>query len=356
MKIHPQFKFNGQAFSKSHLSEIAYSLIKEGAPFEQPLGDFLLDWFDKKETVTVMTSGSTGRPKPIRLRKQYMANSAKATAAFFGLEAGDSALLCLPTDYIAGKMMLVRALVFGLELDVVEPSSNPLGLVEKTYDFCAMVPLQAEKSLRELKKVKKLIIGGAPVPSRLRNALCDMTTQCYETYGMTETITHIAAKQLNGFSRESDFDNAFQVLDDVEINTDDRGCLVISAPKVAEETIYTNDLVKVLDNQRFQWMGRYDNIINSGGVKLHPEQIEAKLAKVVPGRFFVAGLPDKTLGQKLVLVVEGKGGGEALRQKLEQFGQITKFEVPKDIYFLDAFVQTASSKIHRAKTLEQLNL
>lgn len=356
MKIHPQFKFNGQSFSKSHLSEIAYSLVKEGKPFEKPLGDFMLDWFDAKDTIMVNTSGSTGTPKPIRLKKRYMANSALATASFFKLKAGDTALLCLPTDYIAGKMMLVRAMVLGLELDVVEPTSHPLQHMSKPYDFCAMVPLQAEQSLPRLHQLKKLIIGGAPVPHRLQQELSNTTALCYETYGMTETITHIAAKQLNGFKDNLEYQDVFKVMENVAIRSDGRGCLVVDAPKVSDASVRTNDLIEILDQDTFKWLGRYDNIINSGGIKLQPEQIESKLATVLGTRYFIAGVPDPALGEKLILVIEGQEDKENVLKGIRSLKSISKYEVPKSVYFVPKFIETTTGKIQRSKTIEAISM
>ncbi|MEX0361925.1 MAG: AMP-binding protein, partial [Allomuricauda sp.] len=311
-KIHPRFKLNGIHYAFDELLEVGYSLIKEGAPFEKSIGDFLVEWAMEIATVVVQTSGSTGIPKDIGLKKEHMVNSALATGSYFNLLPGNTALLCLPCSSIAGKMMLVRAMVLGLELDYVEPSSTPLSGIGKTYDFSAMVPLQVEKSLVQLNQIKTLIIGGASVSFGLKEKLQTVSTMCYETYGMTETITHVAVNQLNASldcrpeQSEGPIDKAFTILPGTAISKDPRGCLVINAPTISDEPVVTNDLVELINETQFLWLGRYDSIINSGGVKLIPEQIEKKLASLIPSRFFVAGIPDKTLGQKLVLVIEGE--------------------------------------------------
>src|SRR5680860_571647 len=223
-KIHSDFKLNGISFSRDELKEVAYSLIKEGEPFEKEIGDFLLDWLDDNPTLQVHTSGSTGRPKPIMLQKGHMVTSALATGEFFGLQPGNTALLCLPATYIAGKMMLVRAMVLGLELDYVMPSSNPLNGMSKSYNFCAMVPLQLENSLDALDQIATLIVGGAPLSQEVQTQVqarllagqvqnvqtqaqarttnhkpktANFSTAVFESYGMTETITHIALKEVN---------------------------------------------------------------------------------------------------------------------------------------------------------------
>ena len=196
--VHNKFKLNGFSFTKDDLLRVAYSFIKEGENYEKPLGIFILDWFDPKPYLEMNTSGSTGTPKIIRVEKQAMVNSALATGDFFGLQPGQKVLHCLPTDYVAGKMMFVRAFILGLEMEFVAPSSNPLEGIDETFDFCGMVPLQAKNSLNKLKagKIKKLIIGGVKVHKALEQELVKLPMEIYETYGMTETITHIAAKKI----------------------------------------------------------------------------------------------------------------------------------------------------------------
>jgi Acyl-CoA synthetases (AMP-forming)/AMP-acid ligases II len=346
--IHPDFKFNGFSCNLDDLSEIGYSLVKEGEPHEVVIGQFVLDWISNKPTLEVFTSGSTGKPKRIELNKEHMVNSALATGEYFQLKPKQSALLCLPCSGIAGKMMLVRAMVLGLHLDEVEPSSNPLHHNKKLYDFVAMVPLQVEQSLQELDRVGTLIIGGAPVNDKLRAVLESSSTQVYETYGMTETITHVAAKEIAPKPKPY-----FESLPHVTLSTDNRGCLVIDSPKVANEKVMTNDIVKLEGTNQFKWLGRYDSIINSGGIKLMPESIEAKLVPLMPSRFFVAGIPDEVLGEKLILVIEGHPlPTDEILQKIKSQASISKYEVPKDIYFVKSFVETATQKIHRDKTLK----
>lgn len=350
-KIHSGFKLNGVSYSTLEISKLGNTLINEGNSFETAMGEFLLDWFSDKPTLTVLTSGSTGTPKSIKLKKEHMVNSALATGQYFKLKEGTTALLCLPFSGIAGKMMLVRAMVLGWQLDYVEPSSTPLLDSEKKYDFAAMVPLQVQNSLNQLNRVDILIIGGAPVGSTLKKNLQTLQTNCFETYGMTETITHIAVKAING-PQCSDF---FQTLPDVHISTDERGCLTIEAPDIFDEKVVTNDLVNMTSKNTFEWLGRYDSIINSGGIKLIPEQIERKLAPIINSRFFVTGEPDIIFGERLVLVLEG----EAIQPKkiLEQLSVLTtlgKYEMPKAIYAVKSFVETNTGKVHRKKTMQQI--
>jgi O-succinylbenzoic acid--CoA ligase len=338
--VHNQFKLNGFHLDKDDLCRVAYSFIKEGEDFEKPVGDFLLDWFDSKSYLEVTTSGSTGEPKSIKIDKQAMVNSAIATGDFFDLNSGNRALHCLPVKYIAGKMMLVRAMILGLDLDFVAPSSHPLENNDINYDFIAMVPIQAQHSLKELKKVKKIIVGGAKMNKRLENSLLKLSTKVYETFGMTETITHIAARKVG--------EKAFTVLPNVTISYDDRNCMVIHAPKISDEVIVTNDIVELLNENQFVFMGRYDNIINSGGIKLIPEQIEDKLASKIEQRFFVIGQPDADLGEKLVLVIEG----DTFDLDASIFNDLDKYERPKEIVFVPKFKETKNNKIVRNESFK----
>ncbi|HTG65650.1 MAG TPA: AMP-binding protein [Flavobacterium sp.] len=338
--IHNFFKFNGVHFDSNGLRIAAYYLIKEGNEHEKAIGDFLLDWFDENPYIDLKTSGTTGAPKIIRKSKQALVNSALATGDFFELKPGDSALCCLPVQFIAGKMMLVRSFILGLAIDVVSPNSHPLATIDKEYDFVAMVPLQVQNSLNELHKVKKLIIGGAKMANSLENKLLNVSTKVYETYGMTETITHIAAKKIG--------ERAFSILPNVSISQNENDCLVIDAPQLSEERLFTNDLVQIINDNQFVLLGRIDNVVNSGGVKLIPEKIEEKLADAITSRFFVGGIPDADLGEKLVLLVEGE------KQELDEsiFAVLDKYEKPKAVFFVPEFDTTESGKIKRKAILK----
>ena len=348
-KVHPGFKLNNVSYSNEELKEVAYSLVKEGTPFEIGLGDFLLDWLSESDFLEVKTSGSTGVPKRIRLRRSWMINSAKATGSFLRLRSGDSALLCLPTEYIAGKMMLVRAMVLGLELYYSTPAGAPLVYSERNYDFCAMTPMQLRNSLHKLEQIKKLIVGGSAVPEDLKMQILDKPSEIYETFGMTETITHIALKKLNTSPQEN-----FKTLQNVSVRTDERGCLVIDAPEINPDEIITNDLVQLISEKEFIWLGRIDNLVNSGGIKLIPEQIEEKLKACFSSRFFIAGLPDEVLGEKLVLVLEGDKDLNAVEECLRKLNSLEKFEYPKEILCLPRFILTQSDKIRRSETIALL--
>jgi O-succinylbenzoic acid--CoA ligase len=338
-KVHNLFKLNGFHINRENLCRVAYSFVKEGQEYEKSVGDFILDWFDKKDYMEMSTSGTTGDPKPIRIGKKAMMESALATGDFFDLSPGNKVLHCLPMKYVAGKMMFIRAFILGLDMKFVAPSSHPLKGIDEKFDFCAMVPLQAKNSLKDLKKVKKLIIGGGKVQKALEQELLKLPIKIYETYGMTETITHIAAKKIG--------EKAFTVLPNVTVSADERKCLVIDAKYICDKKIVTNDIVNIVSDTQFEWIGRIDNVINSGGVKLIPEQIEEKLSTLIPRRYFIYGQADETLGEKVVLYVEG----EPIVIEESVFNVLDKFEKPKEIVFIPKFKETATGKIMRKESI-----
>ena len=334
----------GQLFTNNIPSPLKVKsgiLSKSNSQIWDDVNQFISDWYSPKDEMMLQTSGSTGKPKSISVKKGWMKNSAQLTGKTFGLKEGDTALLCMSMKYIAGKMMVVRALEFGLDLKIVEPSSNPLNGIKENIDFSAMVPLQLESSLNDLDKIKKLIVGGGHVSLKLVEKLQIGSTQVYETYGMTETLTHVAIKPLNGPNKS----DVFQALDGIQFEMDDRSCLVIFAPMMNPNPVVTNDLVELVDETSFRWLGRIDNVINSGGIKIIPELVEAKLTEVVSSRrYFIAGLPDESLGEKVVLVIEG----DEIEISLDV---LEKYERPKEIYFISKFVEIESGKVIQKESL-----
>ncbi len=346
------FKINNCSYTSKTIQVLISKLLANDKEYLNDVGIFLGEWFSDEKYIIVKTSGSTGKPKLIKLLKEHMVNSALATGAYFNLEKNTKALLCLSTNYIAGKMMLIRAIVLGWNIHLAPTSSNPLENLKETFDFCAMVPMQVESSFNKLNIVKNLIIGGAAVSQNLQDKLLKVTTNCYATYGMTETITHIAVKKLNNF-KQVDFSNNtsnFKTLNNVFISKDERDCLVINAPKLSTDTVITNDIVKIISNNEFEWLGRYDNVINSGGIKLFPEQIEKKLSKTLSNRFFVIGKKDQQLGEKLVLLIESSTKIE-LRKSDYLNCNLDKYEMPKEVFFVDKFIETETGKIKRKESL-----
>jgi O-succinylbenzoic acid--CoA ligase len=361
IKVHPKFKLNGRSYSIETLKAQAYEFIKEGEPYEEAVGSFLLDWLNDSKYVTVNTSGSTGSPKPIKIQKWHMVHSARATGSHFKLPEKTTALLCLPAYFIAGKMMLVRALTLGWHIDMALPKSNPLDHVFRRYDFCAMTPFQLDNSLGRLHLIKKLIVGGGTIPSNLSNQLYDISTKIYETYGMTETVTHIAARRINS-QKDRQQVVPFKTLSHVTVTIDDRSCLVIKAPDVSTDPVITNDIVQLITHKKFVWLGRADNVINSGGIKLHPEQIEGKLAEMIDSPFFVGGIPDNSLGEKLVLFVEQEEKFAFANQPVGQLGastdtpQFESYEFPSLIMTVPQFVRTENGKLQRGQTIRKAML
>lgn len=343
--IHNRFKFNGIHLNLNQIKRVAVSYIKEGEEYEKSIFRFLLDWFDEKPYIEVQTSGTTGKPKRIKIEKQFVIASVLATGDFLNLKPGDSTLLCLSADYIAGKLMLVRALILGLELDAVAPSSSPFKLITRNYDFVAMIPMQVEESLSQLNQMKTLIIGGSEVHSILKDKLQNSAVNIFETYGMTETVSHIAMKRIEN--------NYFEALPNVIFSKDDRGCLIIDAPKVTATRIITNDLVELISQREFIWKGRFDNVINSGGIKLSPEDIESKLLGKIQNRFFIGSQYDDKLGQKVILIIESNID---MNLEAKVFENLFKYEVPKKIYYINKFVETKTNKINRKATLQKIKV
>lgn len=351
--LHKEFRWNGISFKTKE------SLIQFVEDHFPELVTFMKEWFGDEGLIHCMTSGSTGAPKMISLERQHMVNSAKATGAYFNLGAGTSALLCLPLGFIAGRMMLVRSMVLGWHLDSIQPNSAPEIPKNSSYDFSAMVPLQLHHCATNLGCIKTLIIGGGVVSKSLRERIQNLQTKIYATYGMTETVSHVALMPLNKSGGYNDHNNNFTGLEGVRFSIDQRQCLCINAPTITDQKIVTNDIVELISDTRFIWIARYDNVINSGGVKLIPEVIENKYRDLIDGDFFVHSIPDEVLGEKLVIIVETT---EALLnlQNLVEYQElnaveISKYEVPKKIYFLDSFIKTETGKINRKQTMLQID-
>lgn len=311
--------------------------------------DFIEQWKLPHDTIVISTSGSTGKPKEIEINKEKMIVSAQQTLNALSITPNSTALLCLNISNVGGKMMIVRSIVGELKLIIAPISSNPLTELNEQIDFCAMVPLQVETCLNEtpekFKYIKKLIIGGAPVSSSLEKQLLDIPTECFHTFGMTETISHVA---LRNISKQENF---FKSVGDTEFQAINNQ-LVISSNNLGIQQLKTNDIVELLSPKSFIWKGRADFVINSGGVKLHPEEIENNLESVIDNNFFVTGVGDDKLGQKLVLIIEGNEQPE-INIKIQELG-LPKYSFPKEIKFLSHFVYTTSGKINRGKTLEKL--
>ncbi|MEO0331923.1 MAG: AMP-binding protein [Bacteroidota bacterium] len=317
---------------------------------------FAWQWLQGNTTFEQATSGSTGSPKKISIHRDQMIASAQMTIQALGLTQSDSSLLCLSAQYIGGKMMVVRSLLSDMDLIIVRPNSSPLLYLPFLPTFASLVPLQIQKLLErkassQLNRMKAIIIGGAPVNTLLEEQIANnLTVPVYSTYGMTETVSHIALRKLTP-PNDSTY---FEVLGNTQIMTDERGCLKIKGRVTQEKWLTTNDLVEIKNDYQFRWLGRYDSIINSGGVKVSPEAIEKVLELILRqknflGRFLVSSLPDEKLGERVVLLLEGNSFPNDLENAFlkDAAEQLSPYQVPKAIYYLPHFAETPTGKVQR---------
>lgn len=282
--------------------------------------EFISEWNNEAQTIHVQTSGSTGAPKKLNVRKDRMIESAKMTCDFLGLQSGDTALLCMNLDYIGAKMMVVRSLVRQLHLVQVAPSGHPLATVDVPITFAAMVPLQVYNSLHvpeereKLRQIKHLIIGGGAIDDVLAAQLHDFPHAVWSTYGMTETLSHIALRRLNGLQSSS----WYTPLQGIKVTTNADECLVIDAPKLCDTPIVTNDMAEIREISTsegknalaFRIIGRRDNVINSGGVKIQMEELERLMRPFLAMPYMVTKRKSEKFGEIVVLMVEREGDDE----------------------------------------------
>lgn len=340
---------------KAYLPDV---FLEENSPefisqsdFHNDLFLFLKDWFSDSQTLKVQTSGSTGIPKEMLVEKSRMMQSAQLTCSFLGLKKGDSALLCMSLDYIAGKMVVVRALVAELDLYPIPPSGNPLKDTDKELCFAAMIPLQVFNSLqsdtekKRLSNIKKLIIGGGSIDPQIEEAIKSFPHKVYSTYGMTETLSHIALRQLNGIEAS----DHYYPFDSVTLSVSEDNALIIDAPLVSDERLYTNDIVEIYEDKSFRIIGRKDNIINSGGVKIQIEEVEALLKPLLNNGFAITSLPDPKFGEIVVLATEREIDENSISNLLPVYS------MPKKIIRVNKIPLTETGKISRV-ALKQLVL
>ena len=350
------YHLNGKKYNAEALLQFCHQKLMGSTAdeWEKNIYEFILNWLDDEDQILVNTSGSTGKPKTIALKKSQMAYSARKTCDFFHLNQDSTGLLCLPSTYIAGKMMIVRAFVCGFNLIIHEPSGDPFANLDKKIDFAAITPFQLFQSLETLRNnnpVKTLIVGGGEISPDLEKKVKDIPANIFATYGMTETSSHIALRQVNGKERSEDF----QIIGNTIISTDERNCLVIENPNLFDGKLFTNDIVEITSGSLFRWLGRFDNIINSGGIKIIPEEIEKSIAHLQPYAMVVSSIPDKKLGESVVLAIETQDSDEKLHEKL--FRQIKilvqPYAIPRKIFCIPEFPRTDNGKINR-KALKNL--
>jgi O-succinylbenzoic acid--CoA ligase len=303
-----------------------------------------------------------------------MTASAKLSARALNLQAGDKALVCLSTEHVAGVMMLVRGLELGLSMTVLKPTSNPLaGFPDTaTFDFAAFVPFQLHEALEAtpakrpiLNRMRAILVGGTPISEALLKQISTLDAPVYHTYGMTETVSHIALRRLNG-PQASEY---FTPLEGVQVSVNSQDCLVIQSVLTRYETLVTNDRVELKENGSFRWLGRIDNIINTGGIKVQAEKVEAVLETffqayhhriLASRRCCVGPLPHPRFSQVVVAVIEGKPipawMQTDIREKLLASNLLDKYEIPMHFYFKNKFLETSSGKIDRQANLAGLSV
>jgi O-succinylbenzoic acid--CoA ligase len=340
----------GKELQKNSLTKFANRKTNNAITedWEKQIFCFILEWFDENDFIIVKTSGSTGIPKEIKLQKTHMTESAKATLSFLNLQKGDKALLCLPATYIAGKMMIVRWLIGGLDLNYTKPTLNPKFNNNETFNLVALVPSMLNQLLKNKEKeiiesFENILLGGSSISKSDEDQLSKLKNKIWHTYGMTETITHIALRRINGENASA----YFSVLKGVKLSISKDGTLVINYPKLSIINLVTNDLIELLSNGKFKILGRKDNVIISGGLKLFPEDIEKKIESIIENNFFILGIPDQQLGQKSVLFIEGKTQ-KTINQISETLKNILNpHELPREIKIVSKFEKTISGKIIR---------
>lgn len=316
------------------------------------LDEFVSDWQSDSPTLLVHTSGSTGKPKPMLVEKRRMEASARITCGFLGLRAGDTALLCMPLDFIAGKMVVVRSLVWGLQLVAVEPSGHPLKGLTESPTFAAMVPMQVYNSLkveeerRLLRDIKHLIIGGGAINRDMAEALRGFPNAVWSTYGMTETLSHIALRRLSG----AEASEWYEPFDGVGVTTSADGCLVIDAPAVCAQPLVTNDIAEIApDGRRFRIRGRRDNVVCSGGLKLQIEEMEARLQPHLNVPYMISKRPDDKFGEAVVLL--------AVTDDMESVCEVCRkhmprYEQPRYFLAVSELPMTSTGKPARAEAMK----
>lgn len=350
MKITGPFIIDDQIFSKDDLLSMTGDIIKSGREekWRRNLYNFITDFLEENADLSQKTSGTTGEARILRLERDAMVRSARMTLDYFGLLPGDSAMLCLPVDYIAGKMMVVRALVGGLNLLTGKPTGKPMEIFDRPVDFAAMVPMQLFESLKkpeQIRLIKKLIVGGGEIGPVLRKAITEIQgTEIYETFGMSETYTHFAVRRINSAGHEVNF----RILEGAKVGTDPRGCATVNIPGITEGEVVSNDLIEMKDHNSFVWLGRIDNVINSGGIKIIPEVLEEKIRRMIDQELVITGIPDDKLGKKIVLVVESDSKDLPIDEWMRLLrARLRDHEIPRAIYVIPELPRNAAMKVVR---------
>lgn len=336
----------------SNLSDLIEKQIKtEGELFWRDTELFIADWLSIKSQFEIKTSGTTGVPRTLVFSRESLRRSAEITNQTFGLDQSTHYLMCLPVHFVAGKMMLVRAFESQARVTIVEPSSNPIKSLDHAIDFAAFTPHQlyeiVDQNPEKLNLIKTAIIGGSEIPVDLREKIKHFSTRFFESFGMSETLTHLAIRPLNG----SDQSSYFTVLEGFDISTTSEGCLRVKADHLGDKTWETNDVIEQVGPHRFRWLGRLDHVINSGGIKLYPERIEQKIQLLFKRPFAIVKQTDTKLGEIPVLFIESSPFSSNVEKQLlkEIYNRLLKYERPKKIVYLSTFPRNKNGKLIRHK-------
>jgi len=359
MDVNPTFQLDGRSFDRDQLLDYCHreSGDKTCPEWKKEVLAFISLFLDPSQGEIIQkTSGTTGDPGTHILQRQSLILSASRTLNFFKLVPGDRVLHCLPMRFVAGKLMVVRALVGGLKLILTEPSGRPVRNFKEPLAFAAMVPLQVHKSLvhgDDLSQIASLLIGGGKLPyTSIRQLALHDQNAVYESFGMTETYTHFALKRINGPKP----DRGFKLLEGVRISRDQRKCLVVEVEGITSGPLSTNDLVEIdPSGTSFKWLGRYDYVINSGGIKIIPELLEQQIRIVIKHSCLILPEPDDRLGNRLVLLVETSEEDPPLDSWLEALrGILPSYELPKRVLTTAEIPRNPSMKMDRLAAKKML--
>ena len=335
-------------YRKEWMLKIQKSISEE---WQFEIFDFLGDWFSGKTRFEIKTSGTTGSPKIESFAREAFISSAQITINTFDLTKGDTLLMCLPMHFVAGKMMLIRAIVGRMKILAVQPSLNPVKDLINPVAFAAFTPHQLQTILNinpdKMDLIEQAIIGGSPVSSELKNKIVSLKTELFETFGMSETLTHVAIKAING-TNKSEY---FKVLKGFNLKVDENSRLIIDADHLKNSPLLTSDIVEMIDHDKFKWLGRSDDVINSGGIKLFPTSIENRISTQIDRNFIIGKRSDENFGEVVILFIEGEPFNK--NRLVELSNELTKlldkFEIPKEIIFKTEFPRNKNGKVIRSE-------
>ncbi|WP_422362238.1 AMP-binding protein [Reichenbachiella sp.] len=347
-------------FEETNYSLKALNDLQDSYPEADRLLHFIKCWVNGDTRFQFQTSGSTGPPKQIHISREQIIASVAATSNFLRLNKSHRALICLDPNFVASIMMAARCLVNDMDCFLARPSADPLKSIDKKISFASFVPFQIykmmeNKTITQLSKIENILVGGAPLTQSGFETLANINTNIFVTYGMTETVSHVALMPV----RESFSDAYYEVLPDIRIGQDEDGCLHITGKVTEGKKVQTNDIVEMLAKNKFRWLGRRDHAINSGGIKIHPEQLEKSIEGHFSTEFMISWRPDPKLGSACILIIEDKPIQKEKQNEIESIivESFSKYHVPKQIIELKEFERTDSGKIKREATRKKaLNL